>query len=172
MKTSENKELQYSANVFESLIDKKRLRFVWNLNLIGSDIGMNTTPEEKDNEIYFVIGLNPANMFNNPASTDLTNAFQLAHEAKHVKNFMEFFDQYPHLSAKEKIEEAFNRDRLQEEMLGFAAEAEAYIVEYGLGYRGAINTSHHRLAIKYLECKGNNECWGDYVKSILPVSLR
>ncbi len=172
MKTSENKKFQHAAGIFEPLMEERSIRFVWDLRLIGSDVGMYTTPEEKDEKIHYVIGLNPSNMFNNPASTDLTNAFHLAHEGEHVENFKEFFRQRPDLSAKEKIVKAREQDRLEEERRGFTIEAEAYIIEYGLGYRGAVNTSHHRLAVKLLECVGNNECWGDYVKTILPPTSR
>ncbi len=116
---------------------------------------METSPQIVDYKIAGYIHLSARETLN--AKSDIILAIELSHEIEHIRNIVQAADVFDRsLTTEEKfdkIEEQRNNRQafLAEEARGYAEQAGAYIIAYGHGYRGAVDTSHERLAAAFIK---------------------
>lgn len=129
----------------------------------------------KDNslQIHWHIKISANEVLNN--SSGPTLALQLAHEIEHVRNMIEFQNSLPHnLSPQERLQKEYERynnpqEYLNEEARGYRVQAQAYIVAYGLGFRGGRGLSHETYAAEFI--RGGNDPDSAYWKNFIKQEL-
>ena len=135
----------------------------------GKGSAMSASPELKDGRLRWHIAIAANEALNN--SSSITLALQLTHEIEHIKNMITYDKSLPSsLSPQERYEKALQRknnpkEYIEEEARGYAAQAQALIYAYGLGFRGSPGLSHEKYAAEFIRDSSNpaSQEWQKYV---------